>query len=210
MTEQDAIALAMAEMAVGAYAPVRSAYATEINGAIIEYLFTDKARVTKFRNRYKKAVTDYFDQAFRMGYTDSGGDPKEMDAGDQEWLSAAITGEWGFVDDLFVQMKDVKQEFTNEEMIAWSAARAEGYAKTLDGVYNQGKLRGLKGIMLTFTGDDGAESCSTCQRLKGKRHSAKWWIKRGLTIFRGNRSFECGCWQCAHFFMTDKGEVYTL
>jgi hypothetical protein len=206
----DAIALTLAEMAVGAYAPIRSAYATEINGAIIEYLFTEGARVTKFRNRYKKAVADYFEDAFRMGYTDGGGDANEMDPDDQEWLSAAITGEWGYVEDLFLQMKNIKNELTQEEMIEWAAARAEGYAKTLDGVYNQGKLRGLKGIMLTFGGDDGEESCATCQRLKGKRHSAQWWIKRGLTIFRGNRNYECGCWQCQHFFFDDKGRVYTL
>ena len=206
----DTAHLTLAELAIGEYSVIRSAYKSEMYGAIVEYFFTEGARVTRFRNRYKKAVADYFDQAFRMGYADAGGDPEAMEPDDQEWLSLAITGEWGYVEELFLDMKNLKKELDTAEMLDWAAARAEGYAKTLDGVYNQGKLRGLKGIMLTFTGDDGIENCRTCDRLKGKRHSAKWWVSRGLAIFRGNRNYECGNWNCRHFFMTDKGVPYTL
>jgi hypothetical protein len=206
----DAQALTLAELAVGNYLPVRTEYRMLIRSAIADYFLTDGARITKYRNRFKKAIADYFDTAFRMGFADAGGDPENMEPSDQEWLAAAITGEWGYCEMLFDQMKQLKPEASQEELMQFAADRAEGYAKTLDGVYNQGKLRGLPGIMLTFSGDDGAESCSTCQRLKGKRHSARWWVKRGLTIFRGNRNFECGAWQCQHFYTDDQGRVFTI
>lgn len=177
----------------------------------MEYFLTDKVPITRFRNEFKKAIADAFDQAFWLGYEAGGGDPENPDPDDQSWLGSAITGEFGYVDQLFEQVKAMKKEgLSVQEYEAFASERAEGYAKTLDNIYSQGQMRGNKNIMLTFGGPDGEESCTTCQRLKGARHSAKWWLARGLEIFRGNRNYECGNWQCQHYFYDDKGKVYTL
>jgi hypothetical protein len=209
----DAQALTLAELSVGAYAPIRSAYKMEVGGAILEYLLTDGARITKFRNGFKRAIANAFDEAYAMGFSDGGSSyPEGADPEDIDWLAAAITGEFGFVEMLFQQLKEFKAdpETQTGDYQAEADRRAEGYAKTLDGVYNQGLMRARKNVMLTFGGEDGAESCATCQRLKGQRHSVKWWLGRGLSIFRGNRNYECGCWNCQHYFYDDHGKVYTI
>jgi len=118
-----------------------------------------------------------------------------------------------FVEELFQRLKDLKKQVAEEGAGILSGVankRSEGYARALDGVYSEGKIRGAKNIMLTFGGPDGNESCKTCQKLKGKRHRASWWKNHGLTIYRGNDNYECGCWQCEHFLFDDKGNVYTL
>jgi hypothetical protein len=208
----NAQALVLAELSIGDYAPIRSAYKMEIAGAVVEYLLTEKAKITKFRNGFKRAIVEAFTDAFYQGYIDGGGDREEVDPGDDEWLTAAMNAEMGHVDMLFQQLKEFKADPDTQpaDYEAEADRRAEGYAKTLDGVYNQGKMRGNKNLMLTFGGEDGNESCTTCQKLKGKRHSVRWWISHGLTIFRGNSNYECGCWNCQHFFFDDKGRVYTL
>jgi hypothetical protein len=202
--------IALAEISIGQYAVIRGSYSNEIGSTLVEFLLAKKARPTKYRNAFKRAIANYFEEAFSLGYMDSGGDTQEMEPEDRDWLASAITREWRFVEDLFDQMKILKEDASTDELLDFAVARAEGYSKTLDGIYNQGKIRGTKGMMLTFTGMDGVENCSTCKRLKGKRHSARWWLRRGLSIFRGNRNYECGCWQCQHFFMDDQGRAYTI
>ena len=117
------------------------------------------------------------------------------------------------MDMLFQQLKELKAlaKIDGYQILEGVAEqRAEGYARTLDGIYSEGKIRGAKNKMLTFGGDDGEESCKTCQKYKGQRHRASWWVKRDLIIYRGNMNYECGCWQCQHYFFDDSGNVYTF
>jgi hypothetical protein len=88
-------------------------------------------------------------------------------------------------------------------------ARVEMWLSSLDGIYAEGKLRGRDNVMLTFDGDDGEESCQDCQKYKGQRHSAKWWVKRDLVRRNGNDHYDCGRWApCQHHFYTDDGALY--
>lgn len=208
----DAQALVLAELSVGDYAPIRSAYKMEIAGAVMEYLLTDKAKITKFRNAFKRAITDNFQAAFYQGYTDGGGDPKEAAPEDEAWLTAKINAEFGHVDMLFQQLKEFKADPDTQvsDYQAEAEKRAEGYARTLDGVYSEGKVRGSKDIMLTFGGNDGEESCKTCQRLQGQTHKKSWWVRRGLVPTRGNMNYDCGVFNCQHFLYDNKGNIYTV
>lgn len=80
------------------------------------------------------------------------------------------------------------------------AARIELYARSLDALYNELRARAAKNQMLEFDGDDGQESCATCQKLKGQQHRAKWWIGKGLIPAQpGNANFECKGFMCQHF-----------
>lgn len=203
-------AAALVELAIGDYAPIRSGYQMDIAGAISEYLESEKARVTKYKNQIKRAITESFPDAFYQGYQDGGGGGREeVQPEDDSWLTAKMNNEYGFVDMLFEQLKALKAEGP-EAYAGQAEQRAEGYAKTLDGVYNEGRMRGAGNKMLTFGGNDGQESCKTCQKLKGKRHRASWWVKHGLTIFRGNPNYECGCWNCEHFLFDDNGNLFTF
>ena len=210
--ERIARAAAVAELSVGDYAPTRNAYQMEVGGYINEYLYTDKARVTKYVSGVKRAIVNAFYPAFEQGLLDGGGTaPAQGD--DLEWINSKVEAEFGFVEELFQRLKDLKKQVAEEGPGILSGVankRSEGYARALDGVYSEGKIRGAKNIMLTFGGPDGNESCKTCQKLKGKRHRASWWKNHGLTIYRGNANYDCGCWQCEHFLFDDKGNVYTL
>jgi hypothetical protein len=71
-----------------------------------------------------------------------------------------------------------------------------------------GKLYALGNIMLTFDGDDGAESCDDCQRYKKQRHSRNWWADRGLLERNGNPNYECRRYSaCHHSFFDDSGKM---
>ena len=97
------------------------------------------------------------------------------------------------------------------EIRSLAADRASSYGASLYGVYNEGLLRGNRNIFLTLDGLDGEESCSTCQRLKGKRKRAKWWIDNALIPGQaGNSNYECRGYRCLHYLRTDDGTPYTV
>jgi hypothetical protein len=196
-------------LSIGDYAPIRGAYKQETYGIMREYLYTDGARVQKYKNMFKRAINEAFYPAFDQGLIDGGGSlPREPE--EHQWIVARVTQEWGFVNLLFDALRDFKKESTKADYDGEASKRAEGYCRTLDGVYGQGKVFGAKNKMLTFGGNDGAESCATCQKLKGKRHRASWWKNKDLIIYRGNQNYDCGCWQCQHILFSDKGEVFTV
>jgi hypothetical protein len=210
--EHIAAAAAAVELSIGDYAPIRSAYKIECAGYITEYLYSDSVRITRFRNLFKKAILAAFYPAFEQGLIDGGG-AAPAEGEDLEWINARVEREFGFVDELFYQLRDLKKEAKDEGagiLAGVSEARSEGYARTLDGIYSAGKVRGAANKMLTLGGPDGKESCGTCQRLKGQRHKASWWKNHGLLIYRGNDNYECGCWECQHYLYDDKGQVYTF
>ena len=205
-------AAAAIQLSIGDYAPIRQAYKLEVGAAINEYLYTDNVRITRFRNTFKKAILRAFYPAFEQGLVDGGGEAPAQGE-DLEWINSRVDQEFSFVDGLFMQLRDLKKQAEEEGrgiLEGVADAKSEGYARTLDGVYNQGKVRGAGNKMLTFGGSDGAESCKTCQRLKTQRHRASWWKKHGLIIERGNDNYDCGCWQCEHFLFDDQGHVYTF
>ncbi len=88
-------------------------------------------------------------------------------------------------------------------------ARAELWGGMLDGVYSEGKLRGSKNMLCYFDGDDGAESCDTCQGLKdGPPRSVKWIIAHQMNPYPGNKNFDCGCWKCEHGWRSVKTDEW--
>jgi hypothetical protein len=191
------------------YNQIRSIYKYQIQNAILGFLIDDANNPTKYANEMKKAMVQSFSEAFDRGYADAGGDTKEMEQADHTWVGNKQTTEIGFIGQLFDRLKELKKEEPDEDNTSEVDDRAEGYATTLDGVYAEGRLRGNKNIMLTFDGDDGQESCKDCQKWKGKRHSAKFWIKRGLIPGQpGNQNFACRGYNCEHYLFDDNGEIW--
>jgi hypothetical protein len=204
--------LVAARLAVGDYAPIRAAYRSEIWGCVEEYLTTEGARVTKYRNQFMQAVSYAFDQAAKQGWADGGGGtwPKDADKEDLAWETERLNEELGHVEKLFQTLKELKADGP-DSYEGESDKRADGYARTLDAIYSEAKIRAAKNTMLTFGGEDGQESCKTCQKWKAKRHKASFWLKRGLIPGQpGNVNFECGGWQCMHILYDDQGKVFTI
>ena len=219
--------LAIAQLSIGDYAPIRSEYWLTLAGTIREYLYTDGVRITKFRNDYRKAIQNAFYPAFEMGLTDGGGEvPATGD--DLAWINAKADAERGFADSLFGQLKELKDAQKAENAEAKEEGRrpenlfegvperrADGYADTLDSVYSQGKIRGAKDQMLTFGGQAGQEgpcgTTGTCARLMGQRHRASWWVKRHLVPGEpGNEAYDCRSYNCHHFLFNDRGEIFNV
>ena len=196
-----------------------SEYYITIASAIREYLYSDGVKVTKFRNDFKKAIQQAFYPAFEQGLADGGGEiPATGD--DLDWINAKDAAEFGYVDMLFQHLKALKDavkagEETMDVYRGVPEQHAESYARTLDGIYSEGKIRGAKDQMLTFGGQKGEEGpcgdTGTCAKLMGKRHKASWWKAKGLIPGQpGNDNYDCGGWQCKHYLYNNKGEIFNV
>jgi hypothetical protein len=190
------------------YPMIRQSYVSEISGIMSEYLNTDGVRVTRYRNLFKQAVANNFLPAFEEGFQAGGGD---LPIGDEElaWLQSAYDREFGFItDNLFVRLRD-EIKGSPDAFDGEIAARAEGYARTLDGVYSQGFAMGSKDVMVSLGGNDGDESCDTCQKLKGKWMRLSSVIMQDLLIHPGNENYICKGFNCQHYWFDRKGKIYT-
>lgn len=187
----------------GEWAGITATYHDAITQSIIDYF--EGAGVAASRNNFKRACIQAFGDSFDMGWVDGGGElPIDDDA--MGWIEARMQTEFGFIEELFQQAKQLRKD-KEFDFFEWATARADGYVQTLTLIYNQALLMAAKNIMLTFEGDDGAESCTDCQKYKGKRHKASWWIARNA--IPPNRDFECHGYHCQHYLVDDNGEQWT-
>jgi hypothetical protein len=149
-----------------------------------------------------------FGDAFDNGYTDGGGElPIEDEA--IGWLEARLNQEAGYIDMLFESAKQLRKE-DDFDYFTWATQHAGNYVNTLREIYNVGNLSAQKNKMVTFTGDDGAESCPDCQKLKGKRHKISWFVARGYVPPHG-QGLECHPGRrCQHFLEDGDGNRVTI
>lgn len=191
--------------ASGDYQAIRDAFWTAVYDAVDSYL-SGGGSITSYKNAMKQAVASAYNQAGDIGYVDGGGElPVDPDTAD--WITAEQAAQLGFVDSLFQTLKELRAEGdANPEEEA--ADRANGYSNSLDYLYNSAKLRGAKNKMYTFDGSDGKESCKDCQKYKGQRHRASWWVAHDAVP--PNRSFECAGYNCEHYLVSDDGERFTI
>jgi hypothetical protein len=183
-------------------------YRTAFTGALIAYL-SGSATKASTQTKLKAAILAFLLMAYRDGYKQSHGSA-DMSEEDSLWISVRMAAEVGFAASLLTSITLPEPGTSQAEIEALAATYAAGYLATLLAVYNEGLLRGDRHVMLTMTGQDGKESCKTCQRLKGTRHPARWWIDNRLIPGQpGNKSYECGGWICRHYLIDDNGQVYT-
>ena len=200
------------ELAIGDYAGIRQEYRVRIYAEIADFL--NGANVTTKKNAVKKAITDAFNETFDLGYADGGGKTQPSKE-DVDWLDTRMRIEWANADALFEQLSQTRKDpdFKKSEIDDIAETRSDGYTSTLDSIYNESKMRGAGSTMLTFGGTDGHTKgfpCRECRKLKGQRHRASWWVKRGYVPYPGNPNFTCGTWQCQHFLYMDDGSLFTL
>lgn len=131
-------------------------------------------------------------QAYEDGLK-AGGIDDPIDEDGQAWVMGWLADQSDYVTRFANEL--FKQGLTPDEV----SNRAEMWAnKSLEGPYNAGLTSADKNGLYEFVGDDGAESCKTCQRLRGQRHRLKDWHKKKLIPRRDTKSFECGGWRCMH------------
>lgn len=189
------------DVLVGDILRIKREFHAKIYSAVGGYLESGGS-VTRWRNIARKAIVDDHPRAFYTGFVETGGDDAETEPEDERWLTDEINAQLGFVDAMFVSLRDLRGEVDADDE---AEKRADGYTDTLGAVYAEGKLRGDKNKMYKFVGDDGEESCKDCQKLKGKRMKAREIIKKELIPAPGNESFECKGYKCQHYWVDSKG-----
>lgn len=204
----------LAELEI-AFAVTRSVYRSAIAQAMTEYLSTDKPS-TSFKARFNRAMIEAFSAAFYRGYEETAGGLDDVDPDADAWLTSRQNSELGFIAELFVSLKAARGEFWRGELDSNDLRllvqqRVNGYAASLDAVYNAGRMWGARNKMLIWHLGRTKEHCKTCARLNGARHRARWFVARNLIPRRPGASMDCGGYQCGCYF-TDAatGEVFTL
>jgi len=190
----------------GGFPEISAAYHDTVTEILTGYF--EGAGLTGSRNAFKRAVVESFGPVFDLGWVD-GGQQLPPDGDALSWFNARVEAEFGFIQMLFQQAKELKAE-ENFDFFSWVTQRADGYTRALKEIYNAAKMRAMKDIMVTFDGDDGAESCTDCQKLKGKRHKISWFVKRNFVPPFGT-GLECHPGRrCQHGLFNDKGEQITV
>lgn len=190
------------------YSAIRKVYQDQVYEAVHSYL-TDRQKMDQdFRDAMRKALEVAFVAAAVAAWADGSGE-RVLTVDALAFLAAYKAAEMGFVESLLVSLRLIKLQESDEtvpEVIAQQ--RADGYAKTLDIVYNTFKVMSAGNKMLTFVGEDGEESCIDCYKYKSKRHRASWWVAHDAVP--PNRNFECKGYRCMHVLVDDDGRLFTI
>lgn len=195
----------VAAIKASGYDGIRTVMSGAVFGAVYGYL-SGSGYVTTFRAEMEAAVSRAYIETADVAYEEGGGE-LPLDPDTAAWARAQLDAQLAYIDGLFDDLKELRKS-GDFDAGAVASARAEGYASSLDQLYSEAKTRGAQNMMLTFVGDDGKESCKDCQRMKGQRHRASWWIKNDMVP--GSSKYQCGGWQCEHYLETDNGERFTI
>lgn len=137
-------------------------------------------------------------------------DPEEeMEDEDDQEIDSWVEDQISFVSDFAKEVAEVAALKGDEKTEKRDSmlSRVDGWTASLKWIGQKGYLSAKGNLPLTFEGDDGKESCSTCSKYKGMRKRKSWWEKRGL-LDRPNDQFECGRFEgCEHHFEDDDGDV---
>lgn len=187
------------------YGAIRDGLWIAIYDSIYDYLNGDLT-IASARNKMTLALSEAYISSADVAYQDGGG-VLPLDEDTASYANGELQAQLGFADSLFATLKGLKKEGdynANTE----AADHADGYTRSLDGLYNGVKVNAAGSTMLTFDGSDGKESCKDCKRYKGQRHKASWWISRNAVP--PSHLFECGGWNCEHFLVDDNGKEFTI
>lgn len=142
----------------------------------------------------------YLRRSIVEGKKDGGVDEVNLTAGEESWFLGKLATESKYVSGLTERIKDggLSQAQIQQSLNAW-------VRKTLEAGYSFGLRMAGEDGMYEFTGDDGLESCVTCNRLKGQRHRYSAWYKARLRPGVDTDNFICGGWNCKHVLRKTSG-----
>ena len=140
-------------------------------------------------------IRKYGREAYLDGMADGGVDTgRTLEADDLDSYRALLTKQSAFVTKLGAAI------YREDAVSDGQAANKPEmwFNKSILPFYEQGRASADANGTYEFAGDDGAESCVDCQRLKGQRHRMKDWTRKGLRPRVDTSAFECGGWMCKH------------
>ena len=194
-----------AKAATLGYPGIREDYWVVIYESIEGYLTGDRP-VTSYRNAVSIAMSEAFTDATYEGYTQAGGEmplPEDM----QAWLSERIGQEREHIISMFNRLKT---EWEGIDPVKEALARAEGYARTLDSLYAEAKLRGMKNQMVTWILGETEQHCDTCLKLNGKKHRISYLLANNYIPRKPGAGMECNGYNCDCRIVDKNGNEITI
>jgi len=192
-------------MTLAEYSAIRREYFQAIQNNVEDYL---QGGGESNKKEIIALVALLYARVAFLAFQDGGGGDK-LNKQAETYLAGRIKTEQAYVSEMFSKLKQAREDGVDDIDAAFEGQRrAELYSRTLDQLYANAKLIGAGGTMLTFDGEDGQESCIDCTRLKGKRRSARWWVKTNNVP--PSRDFECHGYNCQHYLRDDNGRIYTI
>jgi hypothetical protein len=194
--------------AAGDLPSVNATYHDAISEILAGY-FEDGGSVTGPRNAMKRAAATGFLDAFELGWTENGGElPMEEDA--LAWLDARLNQEFGYIDGLFEQAKQLRKE-EDADTFGWSNERADSYTATLQAIYNAGAMWAKASRVGIWELGNTEKHCATCSKLNGKAHKLSWYLARNYIPRQPGAAMDCGGYHCDCRIKDKKtGEEITL
>jgi hypothetical protein len=205
--EEKGIHIPMALKADGDISGVNAAYHDAITEALTAY-FEEGGSVAGPKNAIKQAVTEAFGAAFDTGWVDGGGElPADEDALD--WFNARVEQEYGFIDVLLEQAKQLRKE-EEPDWFTWLTSRADSFTATVGSIYNAAVLFAKKNQMLEWSLGNTEKHCATCSKLDGGRHRASWYIAHDYIPRKPGANLDCGGFNCDCSLVDDQGNELTI
>jgi hypothetical protein len=190
----------------GGVPEINARYNKEIVAAMTTYF--EGGNVLAPRNQFRQAMTEAFNSAFDTGWVD-GGQELPADADSVAWLEARLSSELAYIDDLFVQIKNLRKE-DNFDFFQWVTAKADRYTSTVMSVYNAAVLLAKKNQMLTWNLGQTEKHCDTCLSLDGNSHRASWYISHDYIPRKPGAAMDCNGYNCDCKLTDKSGEEVTL
>lgn len=141
--------------------------------------------------RVRSLLRQYGYLAYQDGLTDGGVEDGVLDDDDEAEFVALLAAQNTFVSDFSKAAADLSDALAAGKPAMW-------YTKSIATFYETGRLSADRNGMYEFVGDDGEESCDTCQRLKDQRHRMKDWTRKKLRPGVDTDNFECRGFNCRH------------
>lgn len=184
------------------YSATASAFEGEI-AAILEDAAEGEINKTTFGSRMRSAINTYGRKAMLDGLEAGGVQTDALDSEDKTILATLLAAQSGYVSNVASEIFNSDGGFKGSPTF-----RAKLWvAKTLEPFYYAGLESADKNGMYKFVGEDGAESCATCKKLKGQVHRLKDWTKKRLRPRVDTDQFDCGGWQCQHTLEKTTGKA---
>lgn len=208
------------ELTLHEYSKVRNEYWSQVHDGVKTYLSEEDKDEEWFKKTMETAIQIAFYAALAVAWLDSG-NKRKIGASVTAFVAAQVLAEMGFVESLVYSLRllkirqpmveDIEPELeplTEDEIEEQASDRADGYSRSLDGIYNNSKVMAAGSQILKFVGEDGLESCYHCQRYKNQKHPAWWWVKHDAVP--PNRRFDCKGYNCYHVLEDENGRLFTI
>lgn len=144
-------------------------------------------------------LAKFIGRSFDDGLSENGVD--ERDSDDDAEVLALTAQASGYVTDFNSSVEGLSDAEAALKPTLW-------WNKSIAPAYDAGRLSADKNGMYEFVGDDGEQTCPTCQRLKGQTHRLKDWTRKRLRPGVDTENYECGGYQCSHKLTRTSGKAH--